>query len=291
MICAMHSHPGCSAGAYPPTPINYPYDGGAICGYAYDGARWTVAEGNVRSAGRGARASMRRTCGRDSIRKRHPRALFRYDMASRVPGLRGPGEYNYFRDYDPSIGRYIQSDPIGLAGGINTYAYVGSNPLSYADPIGLFRVIERGFPREEEVLRQHGARLQDLIKRLCPEARDRLQVWFDQWVVGVDPNLNRLNRNRGTYANTGPVNPFTTFNSRFFDMHPSLTQGGEPSQGHIFRHEFRHLMPENQGLNTPNYAREALRGNTSDLPIERDADDFARRILREQCPCLQPFGR
>ena len=44
--------------------------------------------------------------------------------------------YNYFRDYDPITGRYVESDPIGLDGGLNTYGYVGGNVLRAVDPKG-----------------------------------------------------------------------------------------------------------------------------------------------------------
>lgn len=46
--------------------------------------------------------------------------------------------YNYFRDYSPSTGRYLESDPVGLMAGLNTYTYVAANPLGYSDPYGLF---------------------------------------------------------------------------------------------------------------------------------------------------------
>jgi RHS repeat-associated protein len=45
--------------------------------------------------------------------------------------------HNGFRDYVPGLGRYLESDPVGLAGGLNTFAYVGSNPLTRTDPQGL----------------------------------------------------------------------------------------------------------------------------------------------------------
>jgi len=54
--------------------------------------------------------------------------------------------YNYFRDYDPAIGRYVESDPIGLKGGFNTYRYVEANPLTNWDPRGLRNVDPDPYP-------------------------------------------------------------------------------------------------------------------------------------------------
>ncbi|MFZ5558105.1 MAG: RHS repeat domain-containing protein, partial [Pseudomonadota bacterium] len=72
-----------------------------------------------------------------------------------VFNLRLPGQYydketnthyNMMRDYDPGIGRYIQPEPLGLAGDINLYRYARSNPLTYYDPDGAQAIPMPGLP-------------------------------------------------------------------------------------------------------------------------------------------------
>ena len=62
--------------------------------------------------------------------------------------------YNYFRTYDPELGRYLTSDPIGLDGGVNTFGYVGSNPVMIADPYGLEPMVVMPKVREQYIFEE-----------------------------------------------------------------------------------------------------------------------------------------
>jgi RHS repeat-associated protein len=78
----------------------------------------------------------------------NPAGLGTFNYNLRFPGQYSLSEsglyYNYFRTFDSQMGRYIESDPIGLAGGVNTYAYAGGNPVSRIDPLGLLNLFVTG---------------------------------------------------------------------------------------------------------------------------------------------------
>lgn len=70
------------------------------------------------------------------------------------------GGFTYLRNrwYDPSTGRFLTQDPIGLAGGINLYAYAGNNPVTFSDPFGL---------------------------KECPPCDREKPTWSERWIANI----------------------------------------------------------------------------------------------------------
>jgi RHS repeat-associated protein len=75
-----------------------------------------------------------------------------FTYANRFPGqyldAQSGVHYNYFRDYEPGTGRYVESDTLGLVDGPSTYSYTRSAPLTYVDPTGEASTKGKGFPNE-----------------------------------------------------------------------------------------------------------------------------------------------
>ncbi len=98
---------------------------------------------------------------------------FVFDM--RFPGQRFDAvsglNYNYFRDYDPSTGRYNEPDPIGLIGGVSLYGYVGGNPLKAIDPYGLS---ERDVARITEGFYR-------IVDQMTRDGQRNSSPWFNNW--------------------------------------------------------------------------------------------------------------
>ena len=119
----------------------YLWMGGQLVGLTYNGTMYYVHTDHL------GRPEIVADSSKTVVWKADNRAFERDVLTNTIGGLNlgFPGQYydsekdswyNYFRDYDANTGRYIQSDPIGLGGGMNTYGYVSGNPLIYIDPYG-----------------------------------------------------------------------------------------------------------------------------------------------------------
>ena len=82
--------------------------------------------------------------------------------------------YNYHRHYDPSVGRYLAADPIGLDGGINLFVYVQNDPVNFVDPEGKFAIFTG--------LRIIGSAMWQVVNPIFAKKTDKnsTQQWMDE---------------------------------------------------------------------------------------------------------------
>jgi len=93
--------------------------------------------------------------------------------------------YNYWRYYDPKIGRYLRADPIGLDGGMDLYSYVENNPINSSDPQGLIKW--NGSLVQVSVIEKTGASFSRF--KLKSDCVDGKQAEITVWAVGPSVGL------------------------------------------------------------------------------------------------------
>ena len=128
-----------------------------------------------------------------------------------VYNLRFPGQYfdsesrlnyNYFRSYQPERGGYTQADPIGLAGGLNRYQYVESNPLSDVDPDGLNPAL--ACYRAGRVGWEIGQRINPYVQPILASAIDSMLLSSSANVSGAAAQRQAEYRRAKDFCDTPP---------------------------------------------------------------------------------------
>lgn len=139
---------------------------------------------------------------------------FSYDLRlpGQVAGAWGSTFQNYRRDYDPAVGRYIESDPIGLAGGsYSTYVYVGGNPASRTDPLGLL-------DNPAEIMNLYFPNTYHVVTGIPPESE-----WYktpDGKCFPAPPGVN-WNNMYAVGMIAGPLSPLLVSQGGLYDLQRS----------------------------------------------------------------------
>ncbi len=192
----------------------------------------------------------------------NPSGLGAFDLPLRLPGQYFDKEtnlhYNYFRDYDPSIGRYGESDPIGLKGGLNTYTYVRSNPLPLTDPLGLC---------------PPGPKMKECLEKIFGESIDSVQIVIDPPMVyrhwGEDPQGN-------------PVLGATTRKNTIYINFSCDQFWGSPPE--FILHEYFHVLRQwAKGMNIFSYGLSFLTPQSK----EQEAKAFGEANATKLKECLK----